>query len=193
MFIDIAFIVTLLYGFYLGITTNFYKNTVYRLKVVVALIAALNGSHVASSFISKNSSLSGDYAMVVAFIVLFVGIMMLFTFLNSLLLSLSKEMGVDLAYRGTGTIVWFLLISFGFSAFLHLGEQSDIITPMATASSGVYPYLQPFYDFISCRLSGVVPAFTQLIHAVLAMLGDLLNTIQHASCNSCGDTTIAGK
>lgn len=183
MIIDVAFFVAIVYGIYKGITAGFFKSTLHYAKVIISLIASLNFSYVIHHQVAEKSGLSANYIPILSFIAMFILVMFLLKLLGNLTEKMSKDMGVDFAYRGAGSLVWLIVLSVIFSSLIGVAEKSDVITASVTANSSVYPILEPVHHIAYNVIDNLVPALQNLIDSVINLLSDLLGTVQEGVQN----------
>lgn len=171
------FVVVLVYGIYKGYAGDFFGNTLNIFKGVVAMILAMKVSYMFSGFFSTSSLIAAQYvplfAFFLAFVVIFIGLRILSGLFEALTGSHYNNW-----MRFVGAFTWIFILGLGFSALLFFCETSDMITANLTATSVTYPYLEPIYPIVSCKMSYIWPAFEGMYDSFIGLLGNLGNSVK---------------
>lgn len=173
MFIDLLFIAILGYGIFHGFKNGGLLNsTTGFMRIFLSLILGAKISYVFADRVSDVSVVSASYLPLVAFIMGFVSIMLLFRFMNIFFEAITGDY-----YKQwmtvTGVFSWLFLTGLGLSALVFWGENNGMITGELTYYSRVYPYIADIYPIISCKLSFLWPALDNMFYAILSILGDV--------------------
>ncbi len=135
MILDIVFAVLLAGAFALGYRRGLVRALLGTLAVLVALVAAVQGSRVATIWLQDQTGWDGPWMPLAGLILVFVGVLLVFNLLGGLLESLLKAIALGWANRTAGGILFAAvaaLVSATLVWYLHHGGW---LPPEATADS----------------------------------------------------------
>ncbi len=184
MFLDIAYLVSLIYGMYQGLNSKLFGNVLTVLKYLLAIGLALKTSYIAYYFLGDKLPVDGAYIPLISFGVMYFLIISLITALTASAKEQLKVGDPEKNYlgKGVGAFVWFLVASFIFSAFIDLGERSEILSPTLIGSSSIYPYIADIYPLMMCKLEVLKDAFGAIIGSIQQIFGDLGDVLRGDCC-----------
>lgn len=167
MLIDVIALLLLILSIYKGFRKGLIIAVFSFVAFIVGLAAALKLSAAAAVYIGNSVNISQRWLPVLAFLVIF--------FLVALLVRLGAKMIegiVQMAMLGwanrLGGIFFYILIYFFiFSILLFYASQLHLIKPATTASSIVYPYIQPMAPKIMSVLGSAIPVFRDMFDQLL--------------------------
>lgn len=173
MFIDLLFIALLCYGIFQGAKNgNILTSTTGFMRIFLSLILGAKISYLFAARVSDVSVVSASYVPLVAFLLGFVSIMLLFRFMNIFFEAITGDF-----YKQwitvTGVFSWLFITGLAISALIFWGENNGMITGELTHYSKVYPYIADLYPIVSCKLSFLWPALDNMFYAVMSIFGDL--------------------
>ena len=174
MLIDILFILSLLYGIWMGMTKGFFTAASNFFKIIIAFLLALKFSYLASGTTAEIMGIGGSTLPLVSFVLTFLVILFFIQSLNKYLLGKTNSDSYSLVQKGSGMLIWFFFLCTAFSTIIWFGEQSDILSPQLITTSSVYPIVEPIYPILSCRFDFISPAFH-----------DIFNSIQNLFYGAC--------
>ena len=191
MFLDIAYLVSLIYGMYQGLNSKLFGNVLNVLKYIVAIALALKTSYIAYYFLGDKLPIDGAYIPLISFGVMYFLIISLITALTTSAKEQLKVGDPEKNYlgKGIGGLVWFIAASFLFSGFIDLGERSEILSPTLIGSSSIYPYIADVYPLIMCKLDVLKDAFGAIIGSIQHLFGDLGDVLKGDCCGGSSSPT----
>jgi membrane protein required for colicin V production len=159
MLIDILVLVLLVMALFKGLRNGLIIAVFSLLAFMIGLAAALKLSAVAADYLGKNSSLSGRWVPVLAFLLVFIAVVLLVRLGAKML-----EKVLSLAMMGWlnkigGVLFYVLLYLFIFSIVLFYATQLKIIQTETAQVSISYPYLYPLAPKVMEGLGVVLPFF----------------------------------
>ena len=162
MFIDVIVFVLLLVAIFKGLRKGLIVALFSFLAFIVGLAAALKLSSAMAAYLGENVSISQRWLPVVAFIAVFIIIVILVR-----LGAKAIEMAVRLVMLGwlnrLGGVVFFaLLYLFVFSILLFYADGLHLINEATKATSQTYSYLQPLAPKIIAGLGAILPFFKDM-------------------------------
>lgn len=173
MFIDLLFIAILGYGILRAYRSGgLLDSATGFMRIIISLVLGAKVSYLFADRVSDVTVVSASYVPVVAFLLGFVGIMMLFRFMNIFFEAITGDY-----YKQwmtvTGIFTWLFISGLSLSSLIYWGENNGMITNELTNYSRVYPYVADLYPIISCKLSFLWPALDNMFNAMLNILGEL--------------------
>ena len=183
MLLDIAFIISVVYGIYQGFVGGFFSGIFKVLRYILGVFLAMKSSYLIMDYMSVNTDVETAYLPLYAFILMYILVMGLMTALTSIVNTINpyKESSTYLS-RGGGVLLWMFLLSFLFSAIIAFGEQSGIMSPRMLASSSIYPYVVDVYPVVKCRLAYLIPAFGNVLDSFQNLFADLAGQLRGDCC-----------
>ncbi len=178
MFIDIAFMVALFYGLFLGYKQGLFDTIMNYIKIAIALILALKFSYFFSGEVQRIMPLGKSYAPILSFVLMFIAALAGFQALNMGVRKYSGDGNYNLVHKGMGVLLWLFVLSTVFSFIFYYGEKSDIMTPTFCASSSVYPHIDWVWPAVRCQLQYISPAFQDLFFSLQTALGDAADGVK---------------
>lgn len=159
MFIDIVFFILMILAVFKGYSKGFIVALFSVAGFIIGIAAALKLSSYVALQLSDTFNTSGKWLPVISFLLVFIAVVILVR-LGAKLIQSSMEM-VLLGWlnRLAGVVLYALLYAIIFSVFLFYAVQLNFLSDNATASSNVYPYLQPLAPKIIEGIGVVIPWF----------------------------------
>lgn len=184
MLIDIAFVVSVVYGIFQGFTTGFFSSVIKIIRYFFALILAMKSSYIMMDYLGATTNVDTAYLPLFAFILMYMLTLGLMSAIGNIMgeaIKVSEDQ--TLLGKGIGVMVWLFILSFLFSAFIHFGAQTGTMSPHMMADSSVYPYIIDIYPVVKCRLAYLVPAFGGVLDSFQNLFGDLARQIKGDCCS----------
>lgn len=169
--IDIAFLIVMVYGVYKGISQGFIASVITFVRFALAIIIALRFSFIPAHVLQTLFGLPKMYAPLLGFLIMLIVAMALLYLLGEILEFFVKTAHLGSFNKAGGIALWVFILTFLFSSMLLLGE--DIIPSGVTATSVVYPYVEPISDIVTCKLGFVTPAIAQIFESLQLLITDL--------------------
>lgn len=167
MLIDIIAFLLLLLSLWKGIRKGLVVAVFSFLAFIIGLAAAIKLSAAAAVYIGNSVNISQRWLPVLAFLVIFFLVVLLVK-LGARLIEGALQMAMlGWLNRLGGVFFYFLMYIFIFSILLFYANQLHLIRPATTASSLVYPYVEPMAPKILNGLGSLLPVFRNMFDQLL--------------------------
>lgn len=167
MLIDIIAFLLLLLSLWKGIRKGLVVAVFSFLAFIIGLAAAIKLSAAAAVYIGNSVNISQRWLPVLAFLVIFFLVVLLVK-LGARLIEGALQMAMlGWLNRLGGVFFYFLMYIFIFSILLFYANQLHLIRPATTASSLVYPYVEPMAPKILNGLGYILPVFRNMFDQLL--------------------------
>ncbi|MGZ3837609.1 MAG: CvpA family protein [Flavisolibacter sp.] len=167
MLIDIIAFLLLLLSLWKGIRKGLVVAVFSFLAFIIGLAAAIKLSAAAAVYIGNSVNISQRWLPVLAFLVIFFLVVLLVK-LGARLIEGALQMAMlGWLNRLGGVFFYFLMYIFIFSILLFYANQLHLIRPATTASSLVYPYVEPMAPKILNGLGYLLPVFRNMFDQLL--------------------------
>lgn len=143
------------------------------LAFMIGLAAALKLSALVAKWLGENVNISQKWLPVVAFALVFVGVVLLVRMGAKAIEAGLKVVLLNWVNRIGGMIFYVILYLMIGSVLLFYAEQLQWITPEMIKSSQTYPVLKPWAPEIINGLSKVLPFFQSLFDDLQQFFGNL--------------------
>ena len=144
MAIDIIFVLTMLYGFYLGFSKGIIKTVFTVLSIMFGLMAAFKFSPAMTDFLESAFSNSNPLMLIAGFLLTFVLTMVIIRMIASGLEGVLKTANINIINQLAGGILLSGILILLYSVILWFGNQATLINNDAKRSSMTYVYLEKF-------------------------------------------------
>ncbi len=182
MLLDIAFIISVVYGIYQGFVGGFFNGIFKVLRYILGVFLAMKSSYLMMDYLYTNTNVETAYLPLFAFILMYILVMGLMTAVTSIMNNFNPIKDQTYLSRGLGVLLWMFVLSFLFSAIIAFGEQSGVMSPRMLASSSVYPYIVDIYPVVKCRLAYLIPAFGNVLDSFQNLFADLARQLRGGCC-----------
>jgi membrane protein required for colicin V production len=167
MLIDIIAFILLLVAVFKGLSKGLIVAVFSFIAFIIGLAAALKLSTAMAKYIGENVEISQRWLPFLAFIVVFL-IVVLLVRLGAKLLEGAVQMAMlGWANRIGGVVFYVLLYLFIFSVLLFYATQLNLIKPETIAASVTYNYIAPFGPKTMNLLGAVIPLFRDMFEELL--------------------------
>lgn len=169
--LDIILLLPLLYGAFKGFQKGFILEVISILAFILALIGGFKLLHWGMALLDQHFDISGDLLPYVAFMVIFIGIIILVNLLGNMI----KKV-VDMTLLGpvdklAGALLSVVKWAFGISVLLWLTASFGITFPEDwTADSILYTKMLNFSVYLVEKLSFIVPFAQDLFETIKELL-----------------------
>jgi membrane protein required for colicin V production len=167
MLIDIIAFILLLLALYKGFQKGLVVALFSFLAFVIGLAAALKLSAVAASYIGNAVNISQRWLPVVAFLAVFIGVVLLIRLGAKLIEGALQVVMLGWLNRLGGIVFYLLIYLFIFSVLLFYATQLQLIKPETTHSSATYAYIQPIGPKIIGVMGSILPFFKDMFTELL--------------------------
>jgi membrane protein required for colicin V production len=167
MLIDIIAFVLLLLALFKGLRKGLIVALFSFLAFIVGLAAALKLSAMAAQYIGNSFSISQRWLPVVAFIVVFLLVVLLIRLGAKLLEGAVSLMMMGWLNRLGGVFFYILIYFLIFSILLFYASQLHLIRPETSETSVTYAYIQPIAPKIMSMIGVVMPFFKNMFEQLL--------------------------
>lgn len=174
MIIDVIALLLLVIAIFKGSSRGLIVAVFSFLGFIIGLAAALKLSTAVAAYIGDNTTISQRWLPVIAFIVVFVIILLLVRLGARLVEKAIRIVMLGWLNKLGGIIFYILIYFFIFSIILFYAVQLHIIKPEVTSASSTYKYIQPIAPKMMSIIGHILPFFKD-------MFQDLLNFFQNIS------------
>ncbi|MDB5196677.1 MAG: colicin production protein [Flaviaesturariibacter sp.] len=162
MFIDVIVLVLLLVALFKGLRKGLIVAIFSFLAFIIGLAAALKLSTAMAAYLGENISISQRWLPVVAFIAVFVIVLLLVRLGAKAIEAAVRLVMLGWLNRIGGVLFFALLYLFVFSILLFYSDSLHLINESTKTDSQTYPYLQPLAPKIINGLGAILPFFKNM-------------------------------
>ena len=144
MVIDIIFVITLLYGFYLGFSKGIISTVFTVLSLVFGLMAAFKFAPATTDFLEKAFNNQNPLMFLAGFLLSFVIVMVIIRLFARTLEGLLKTANINVLNQLAGGVLLSGVLVLLLSVLLWFGDQAHLLTPATKNQSITYKYLEKF-------------------------------------------------
>jgi len=173
MAIDIIFIITMLYGFYLGFSKGIIKTVFTVLSIIFGLMAAFKFSPAMTDFLESAFSNNNPLMLIAGFLLTFVITMIIIRMIASGLEGVLKTANINIINQLAGGILLSGILILLYSVILWFGDQATLINNEAKGKSITYVYLEKFPGQAKNIAYKVQPIFQDFWNQSLDMMDRL--------------------
>lgn len=167
MLIDIIAFVLLIMAVFKGLRKGLIVALFSFLGFIIGLAAALKLSAAMAAYIGDNVAVSQRWLPFVAFIVVFIIVVLLVRLGAKLLQGAVQMVMLGWLNRIGGVVFYVLIYFFIFSILLFYATQLALIKPATAQASITYHYIQPFGPRIIELLGSAIPFFKNMFQELL--------------------------
>jgi membrane protein required for colicin V production len=168
MLIDVIVFILLAMAIFKGLRKGLIVAVFSFLAFIIGLAAALKLSTAMAAYIGDNVAVSQRWLPFLAFIVVFIIVVLLIRLGAKLLQGAVQMVMLGLINRIGGAVFYILIYFFIFSIILFYATQLNLIKPATTQSSLTYGYIQPFGPKVIEIVGSIVPFFSDMFAELLA-------------------------
>lgn len=146
------------------------------LAVVLGVLCALKLSERLAAYLLEQGYVSTGWAQIVAYIILFTGVMLLVKMIAKAIESAMKAVMLGWVNKALGGLIYAGLGVVICSTFLWLGREVQLIKPEQIAASKTYEYIEPVAPMVADKVGFVVP-MVKNVFGDLSLFFDNVNNI----------------
>ena len=173
MAIDIIFVVTMLYGFYLGFSKGIIKTVFTVLSIVFGLMAAFKFAPAMTDFLESAFSNHNPLMLIAGFLISFVLTMIIIRMIARGLEGVLKTANINIINQLAGGVLLAGVLILLYSVILWFGNQATLINDAAKNKSMTYVYLEKFPSQAKDIAYKVQPVFQEFWNQSLDMMDRL--------------------
>ena len=144
MVIDIIFVITILYGFYLGYSKGIIQTVFTVLSIFFGLMAAFKFAEATTNFLEKALNNHNPLMFLAGFLLSFVVTMIIIRMIARGLEGVLKSVNINFINQLAGGILLGGVLVLLYSVLLWFGDQARLIDIQTKRTSRTYPYLEQF-------------------------------------------------
>lgn len=168
MWLDIIGVVFIVYYFIRGYSKGLIVAVLSMLALLLGIVVTLSLSHPFAEWIAHKGILDSGKALVVSYIVLFIGVLVLVRVLANLLQKAAQALMLGGANAVLGGLLYALLGAMLWSILLWVCIPLHVISSSTIAESKTYHYI-----------SGLAPWFFKSVSNILPFASDAYNNFDH--------------
>jgi membrane protein required for colicin V production len=169
MILDSIITISILLAFYRGWNKGIVSAILSLIGVIVGTIFSLRLAHAVASYLEQQHIVNTQYMLPISFILIFVGVILLFRFVIKLVEGLLKMAMLGWANKLIGAALYVAFTLFFVSALFWLSNTVGIITAKGKADSKAYAVIEP----IAPKAIEVFSQYLPYCKNVLAQLKNL--------------------
>ena len=155
--LDIIGILILLMSFFRGFRKGAVVALCSLLGVVLGMVAALKLSGALGAFLMERGWVTSAWAQIIAYVVLFIGVVWLVRLLAKLVESVLKAAMLGLVNRIIGGMLYACIGAIVWSSVIWIANRAHLISPETMAGSHTYDYFAPIAPWVFARIGAVLP------------------------------------
>ena len=159
MAIDIAFLILLVIGLFMGITRGAIHSLLSFVGWLLGAAIAIKWSHTASLYLQNHFNNHSRWMPLFTFVLLFIGVIILVHLLSKLLEASVSTVGLGWVNKLIGGALWCTILTFVMSIFLWFGNHMKAIDDPTKTESKTYTYLEPIAPCVIGGFGKVLPWF----------------------------------
>ncbi|MFM2386696.1 MAG: hypothetical protein RL660_1453 [Bacteroidota bacterium] len=163
MIIDAIIAIALLYGVIRGYGKGLVMAVLSFVGVLIASIAALKLGHVVSEYLQSKGYVSGNFALLVAFLLLFVGIMLVVRLIIKAIEGVLKITMLSWVNKIGGAVLYLALNAFVASMILWLASRVGVANANSLQATMLAKHLLNAAPTMLDALSGVLPFLKEVV------------------------------
>jgi membrane protein required for colicin V production len=167
MLIDIIVFILLIMAVFKGLNKGLIVALFSFLAFIIGIAAALKLSTAMAAYIGDNVAVSQRWLPFVAFIMVFILVVLLVRLGAKLLQGAVQLVLLGWLNRIGGVVLYVLIYFFIFSIILFYATQLHLIRPATAQASVTYGFIQPFGPRVIELLGSVIPFFKNMFEELL--------------------------
>ncbi len=173
MILDIVFAILLLLAFIHGYRKGLIHSIVSLLAIVIGIMAAVYLSELTAIYIDKWFNVSSKYLPLISFMVVFIGIYLLFRLLENMLEGFFKLLKLNFINQLAGAIIWSTIWVMLFSTILFYSNNAGLLSQELKTESVVYEKAEPFAPKTIETIGKVIPPVKNIFNSLQQWFEDL--------------------
>lgn len=162
MTIDIVYLVILLIAVVKGLQRGLIVAVLSVIALFVGLAAAIKLSAVTASYLHDSLHLAVKWLPVLAFVLVFVAIVLLIRWAASAMRSVGQAVMIGWADRICGVILYVTLYTSIYSVILFYANACSLLSAESVADSKTYPVLKSWAPTLVNGLGAIIPLFRDM-------------------------------
>lgn len=167
MLIDVIVSILLIMAIFKGLSKGLIVAVFSFLAFIIGIAAALKLSTAMAAYIGDNVAVSQRWLPFVAFIVVFIIVVLLVRLGAKLLQGAVQMVMLGWLNRVGGVLFYVLIYFFIFSIILFYATQLNFIKPATAQASVTYGFIQPFGPKVIELVGSVIPFFKNMFEELL--------------------------
>ncbi|MDH5379616.1 MAG: CvpA family protein [Cyclobacteriaceae bacterium] len=169
--IDIVLLIILLFGAYRGYRKGFLMEIIAIAALILGIIGGFRLLHVGMEFLDERFDINGTILPYVAFLLIFIAIIILVNLLGKSLKTL-----IDLTLLGSfdnlaGSLIGILKWAFGISVIFWISGSFNLAFPQETTEGAfIYPLIESFAPTVINGLGYIFPFLEGFVNSVREIL-----------------------
>ena len=159
MWIDLGFLVFLIYGFYLGYSKGILKTIFAILSIFIAIILTMKFSPLLVDFVDNLLKLGPTFSLILGFVICFFVVLLLVRLIGKSVEKIFKAVKLNFINKIVGGVMMALLFVVSYSAILWFLSQTDMLSNQQKEQSVTYEQLEPIPNKARGAIEQLKPAF----------------------------------
>ena len=180
MVIDIIFVITILYGFYLGFSRGIISTVFTVLSIVFGMMAAFKFAPATTDFLEKAFNNNNPLMFLAGFLLSFVLTMIIIRMFARGLEGILQTANINVINKLAGGMLLAGVMVLLYSVLLWFGDQARLVDLKTKQTSMTYPYLEKFPEQTKDIAYRFKPMFEEFWNNSLDMMDRLEDmSVQH--------------
>ena len=177
MLLDIIFAIILVLAVIKGYQRGLIVGLFSLISVIIGLAAAVKLSTVVASYIGEAVKVSEEWLPVIAFIVVFIVIVVLIRLGANAIEKAIEVVMLGWVNKLAGILLFVIIHTLVFSVLLFYAEQLKLIQQATIDKSVTYSYIQPWGPKVIECLGSIIPFFKNMFEELSAFFGTVADNI----------------
>lgn len=159
MAIDIAFLVLLILGFYLGFRNGLIKALFAFISLFVGAAVAVKFTALVTQWLYGNFDITTQYLPFIVFILLFILVVVLVRLIGTAFRKAAETLSLGYVDQIFGATLWCVILTFLLSLFLWFSESAGLLSNEVQKESYTYEYIHLAAPLVLNVLADLIPWF----------------------------------
>ena len=159
MAIDIAFLILLILGFYLGFRNGLIKALFAFVSLFIGAAVAVKFTAIVSQWLYGNFDITTHYLPFIVFLLLFILVVILVRLIGTAFRKAAETLSLGYVDQILGATLWCVILTFLLSLFLWFSESAGMLSKEIQQESYTYEYVHLAAPLVLDVLAGLIPWF----------------------------------
>lgn len=178
MWIDVLFLVLLLWAVFKGLRQGLIIAVVATLAFIIGLAAALKLSATLAGYLRVHTSISGRWLPVLAFLLVFIGVVLLVRWIGRLMEGAAELAMMGWVNRLGGILFYAVIYTIILSVMLFYAVQLRLIRADTLTASITYPFIRPWGQVVIDGFGNLIPFFKGMFKQLEEFFGRIDSRLQ---------------
>ena len=173
MAIDIAFLILLLLGFYLGFRNGLIKALFAFISLFIGAAVAVKFTSMVTQWLYGNFDITTHYLPFIVFILLFILVVVLVRLIGAAFRKAAETLSLGYVDQILGATLWCVILTFLLSLFLWFSDSADMLSQELKNDSITYTYVHLAAPLVLNVLADLIPWFEGMFDIIKNTLDNI--------------------